>query len=320
MINQKSRILYLMKILCEQTDEDHAMSIGEIIKELAVYGFKAERKSLYSDIETLREFGIDISMYARRKYFVAQRSWQLPELRLLIDAVSASHFITQKKTVELINKLSGLSSMHHREKLVQASRLCPPCLKTTNESIYYILDAISDALANHLAVSFNYYEYSLSKQKKLRRGGQVYMTMPLGTMWSGENYYLLAYDTRDEIIKHFRVDKIANISLLMGAVPLSGLPRDFDLSKYIRQVFSMYSGISTTIRLRFKNSLIGVIIDRFGDDVLIFGHDDGTFSISATVSVGKSFYGWLFSLGDGVDILSPTWVREEISQMALKWN
>lgn len=316
--NQKLKLLYLLKILTENTDEDHAMTLSQIITALAGYGISVERKSIYSDIEALRVFGIDVVSRKTKsyEYYVASRAFELPELKLLVDAVQSSKFITHKKSRELIHKLEGLESVHNG-KLLHRQVYVANRVKTVNETIYYNIDKLHEAINSGCKISFQYFEWAVSFGttekfvKRPRKDGKLYVVSPWALSWDDENYYLVAYDDTANIIKHYRVDKMMSIQVLEEQRQGQECFKQFDMAQYSKKVFSMFGGTEEAVRLRFNNNLIGVVVDRFGKDVKITKEDEESFIITVSVEVSAQFFAWLCGFGDEVKILSPDDVIKE---------
>lgn len=314
---QKSKILYLMKIFYEQTDDEHGLTVGEIIDRLDSIGVSAERKSIYDDIETLRAFGLDIEMRKDRqfRYHLISRALELPELKLLVDSVQSSKFISHKKSMELIKKLEGFTSQHQARKLSRQVYVSNR-VKTMNESIYYNVDFIHEAISSNSKISFQYFDWSVDKEKILRHDGKVYKVSPWALTRDDENYYLIAFDSEASIIKHYRVDKMVKINVLNS--PRDGSERfeGFDLALYAKKTFGMYHGDETLVTLRCKNSMAGVIVDRFGTDPTFFKRDDGKFDVNVKVAVSPVFLSWITIFGDDIEIIAPQNVRDEIANRA----
>ncbi|MBQ9941406.1 MAG: WYL domain-containing protein [Christensenellaceae bacterium] len=310
--NQKIKILYLQQMLLEQTDEEHPLSMDKLLSQLQAMGVTAERKSIYSDIETLRQFGMDICVAKGKNggYYLASRTFELPELKLLVDSVQASKFITERKSMSLIKKLVSLGSIYEGQ-LIQRQVLVKNRIKSMNESIYYNVDAIHNGIGQGKKISFRYFEYDMRKNKRFRHGGERYCVSPFALTWDDENYYMIAYDSDAGIIKHYRVDK-------MDRIQLENLPREgkdkfaqIDMSQYTTRVFSMFTGEERQVTLRIENSLVGVVIDKFGKDVIIGRADEQHFTVSPRVVVSSKFFAWVASLGGQAVITSPRAVAEE---------
>ncbi len=315
--NQKIKILYLMKILLERTDEEHGMTLGEIAAALAEQGVEAERKTLYDDLEVLRLFGMDIEKRKDKTvhYHVISREFELPELKLLVDAVQASKFITRKKSNELIKKIEGFASRYeaqqlHRQVFV-ANRI-----KTMNESIYYTVDYIHDAIGKNVKVSFQYFDWNLDKKRQFRKEGKRYEISPWALTWDDENYYMIGFDSESEMIKHYRVDKMWQIRLSEEKRDGAEWFEHFDMGLYSKKTFGMYGGKEETVHLRCHNKLAGIMIDRFGQDVTLQRVDDTYFEMRVKVYASPLFLTWLMNFGKDVTIVSPENVRQDFVALA----
>ena len=325
---QKQKLLYLQKIMLEKTDENHGLTINEIKDELESYGIKAERKSLYDDIEILQSFGLDICTVRTNtvKYYIGNRDFQIPELKLLVDAIQSSKFITRKKSIELIEKLGHLVSENESSQLRREVYVTNR-VKTVNEHIYYNVDKIHNAISENKKISFQYFKWELDTTngnkivKTARKNGEAYRVSPWALCWDDENYYLIAYDSEAEIIKHYRVDKMERIRLLKDERDGSELYKDFNPARYAKSVFSMFGGEECEVKLLVDNNFIGVIVDRFGSDLFIVKHDEHSFTVNVNVMLSPQFYAWVFGLGGGVRILAPERAilefKDKISQFNL---
>ena len=313
----KLKILYLYKLFLEKTDEEHSISMPEIISYLNNQGIHAERKSVYGDIEALRLFGLDI--IAERDsngfaYKLGNRQFELAELKLLVDSVQSARFITEKKSNNLIKKIEGLSSTYEASKL-QRQVFVANRVKTDNESILYNIDSIHNAIADNSVITFKYYNWNVEKKQELRKNGALYEVSPWALTLFDENYYLVSFDAEDGHIKYFRVDKMLNISL-------TGSPRlgrdafeSFDIAEYTKKRFGMYDGDVTKVRLYVDNSYAGVIIDRFGRDVPMLKADEGHFFATVTVAVSNQFLGWVMSMSDSIKIVGPDSVTDRMKAL-----
>lgn len=313
--NQKLKILVVRELLESRTDEQHPMTLEEISRELAMRGIPAERKSLYDDIETLQTFGLDVHVLRGRKsgYYVGERKFELPEIKLLIDSVQSSKFITEKKTIALIKKLAGLMSVYEGQ-LIKRQVFVKNRIKSMNESIYYNVDCIHSAIAEDKQIEFRYYAYTITKEKKFRRNGKPYKASPLALSWADENYYLIAYEGESGIIKHFRVDKMDDITILEQPREGSELMKSMDMAAYTRRNFSMFGGEEKLLTLRFANHLMGVVIDTFGKDVAVTALDKERFMIRTRVAVSPQFFGWLCGLDGEAAIVSPPLAAEAFAR------
>ncbi len=312
--NQKLKLLYLLKILTEQSDEEHCMSAQALIDALAAYDIKAERKSIYDDIAQLIDFGYDIVLVKAKTgggYYLAGRDFELAELKLLVETVQASRFLTVKKSRELIAKIEKLASRSEAGQL-QRQVYVANRIKTANESIYYIVDDIHRAIQNNEQISFQYLEWNLEKELVPRKDGKIYRVSPWALTCKDENYYLIAHESESDSIKHFRVDKMGHIEILAGAARQGAELFDrFDIAAYANKTFGMYGGREEVVTLEFENRFIGVVMDRFGKEVSVRRRDAGHFSVRVQVAVSGQFFGWLTGLGVGAKITAPTEVVTE---------
>lgn len=304
--NQKIKILYLMKILLERTDEDHGLTLEEISAALAERGVEAERKTLYDDLDVLRVFGLDIEKRKGKtvRYHVVSRDFELPELKLLVDAVQSSKFITHRKSMELIKKIEGFTSRYEAVQL-QRQVTVANRVKTMNESIYYIVDDIHEAIGKNVQVTFRYFKWDANKKKQFRHDGKTYRVSPWALTWDDENYYMIGYDAESGIVKHYRVDKMAQLELTDEKRDGAEQLQRFDMAAYSKKTFGMYGGKETDVTLRCKNYLADVMIDRFGHDVTFVPDGEGWFTFRVKVYVSPLFLTWLMNFGADITILSP---------------
>ena len=312
--NQKFKLYRLAQIMLEQTDDEHYITMPEIKEELARYDITADRKSIYADLRDLEVLGIEVEGEQDGKgyhYHVVSRPFELPELKLLVDAIQSSKFITEKKTNALIRKLEKQVSRYEAMKL-QRQVFVSGRIKTMTESIYYTVDAIHNAISENRKICFQYFQWNVKKEMELRRDGAWYHISPWGLSWDDENYYLVGYDPDAGEIRHYRVDKMLHIR--MSDEPREGKEyfRKLDMADYAKKSFGMFGGKEQTVKLLVDNSLAGVIIDRFGKEVMMIPADQENFTVNVTVMVSSVFLGWVFSLGERVKILGPEEVAEKM--------
>ena len=307
--NQKRKLLVLARFLLKHSDEEHPVTLGQLQEELERWDAPAERKSIYDDMEQLRQLGLDVQ--ARRGagggWFVGQREFELAELKLLVDAVQSSRFLTQRKSNALIRKLESLASEHQARQL-QRQVYVDRRIKTMNESIFYNVDRLHGAIAANRVITFRYFEVNMAKERVYRREGSLYRVTPFGLIWDNENYYLAGWDHIREDVRHYRVDKMEGIQL----TPERGRERGgWDPEGYTRRHFGMYAGRPCQLRLCCEASLAGVFLDRFGQDIMLVPQDEDHFTVTLELVVSPPFWGWLFGLGEQVEVLSPAWAVEE---------
>lgn len=319
--NQKLKLLYLADILLSETDEDHPLTLKEIVSKLKGFDISADRKTLYQDFEVLREYGYDIISEKRGRsccYFLGERSFELPELKLLVDSVQSAKFITDKKSGALIKKLESLTSRHLAKQL-NRQVVISGRVKTMNESIYYNVDRLHEAINCDRQITFNYFQWNIKKEQELRHDGKLYKVSPWGLMWDDENYYLVAYDAEEEIIKHFRVDKMLRIAISEDKRKGKSCFKDFDLPKYTKSIFGMFGGAPERVTFEAADHMAGVMIDRFGKDLTIIPSGKDRFKASVNVLVSPQFLAWMISLGHDVRITAPANVvdmmRDEIKRL-----
>ncbi|MGN0654878.1 MAG: helix-turn-helix transcriptional regulator [Oscillospiraceae bacterium] len=314
--NQKLKLLYLAKIFYEKTDEHNHLTFAEIKDELEKYEVETERKTFYDDIRLLREFGMDIESERAKNfgYYLSSRDFELPELKILVDAVQSSKFISERKSSELISKLSSLTSEAQAKQLKR--KLYISNSAKTDKNTYYNIDAIHTAIYENRQLSFRYYEWSQSSShamKSLRRNGENYVISPFALVWDNENYYVVAYYKTRENISHFRVDKMDNVVVTDECREGIELFKDFNLAEYTKKSFGMFSGEEIEVKLKFikDNRLLGAVVDRFGSDIYISSPDSEHFAVTLKVTKSPVFWGWLFSFGSDVEIVSPKSLKQE---------
>jgi len=310
--NQKLKLLYLMQIFAKETDENHGLTMADILNRLDAEGVRAERKSIYDDISLLREFGLDIITRKTNttEYYMGGREFEYPELTLLVDAVQSSKFLTERKSKALIEKLETLTSKYeagllHKQVYV-AGRV-----KMQNESIYYNVDAIQHAIASKKKIRFKYYDYDMEKNKAARKGGDFYYASPVGLTYIDEYYYLITYYAKHDDFVNYRVDRMTNIDILDEPVDRVPPNKSFDMAEYCSRQFSMFGGEDTRVQLEFDKSLMNPIIDRFGKDVRVEKIDEDTARAYVAIDRSNVFFGWLTQFGDLIRIASPADLAQE---------
>lgn len=315
---QKLKPIYIMDYLLHNSDEQHPVTMKQIIGYLESRGIPAERKSVYSDIDALRFYGLDIVQAVNGKttgYFVGERSFELPELKLLVDSVQSSKFITHTKTGTLIKKIEKLASIHEAQ-LLQRQVFVANRIKQMNESIYYNVDEIHNGISQNKQIRFKYFMYTVEKKKAYRHDGAFYQVSPFALTWDDENYYMVAFDSESKEIRHYRVDKMDSIQVT--DVNREGLDayKALDMGVYAKKVFGMFTGTEERVTLRFDNDLVGAVLDRLGLDSMIIPDDEEHFTVSADVVVSPQFFAWVFGFGNKVQILGPTDVVERMEKQA----
>lgn len=319
---QKLKLLAIIDILENFTDENHTITTNEIISELEKREIKAERKSIYADLALLSENGYEIEKIKEGGtvgYSLLDRKFELPELKLMVDAVQASKFISEKKSNNLIAKLEAFASKYQASAM-QRQVYVTNRVKTDNESVYYNIDKINDAINDNKEISFKYYGWNIKKELELRPNGEKDSISPWALMWDDENYYMVAYDGQAKAIKHYRVDKMR--SIIIRETDREGREAfdRFDMAIYAKKVFGMFTGVEQKLKLEFDNRLIGVVMDRFGKDVIVIPEGDDKFTVNVNVNVSNNFFGWLVGLGTGAKIIEPQSVVEQFKGELSKIN
>ena len=324
--NQKLKLLYIRKFLLEQTDKDHRVTTAQIIDELTKHEIKAERKSIYDDIECLRSFGMDIKRVQKDRtysYYVANRPFELPELKLLVDSVQSAKFITKKKTNELIKKIEKLAGKFEASQL-QRQVFVAGRVKTMNDSIYRNVDHLHAAISENSQIQFHYFQWNVKKAAELRKGGAFYKVSPWALTCSDGNYYLVAYDEQEEKIKQFRVDKMLDIQMTEEKRLGREVFNEFDTAVYDKKMFGMFGGTEERVKLLCDNELANVILDRFGRDVNLIPKGEKQFTVNVDVAVSRQFVFWVMGLGDGAKIVAPesvvSLVQAEIERLQLQYK
>ena len=310
-----------MDYLLKRSDENHPVTVAQLIGELESHGISAERKSIYDDLESLREYGLDILQTGSGKnsgYYVASHEFELPELKLLVDSVQSSKFITYKKTLSLIKKIEGLTSVYDAQ-LLRRQLYVKNRIKTMNESIYYNVDELHRGIAENRKIRFHYFENTVRKERRFRRDGAWYVLSPYALSWDDENYYLVGFDSEAGIIKHFRVDKMADIQVTEEPRDGEEIYAALDMGVYARKTFGMFTGEETSVRLRFEKDLVGAVIDRLGRDVMLVPDGEDHFTVRTNVIVSPQFFAWVLGFGNKAKILEPESVvrklREHLDQV-----
>lgn len=321
--DQKKKLLYVLKILEEKTDKDHPMNTAQLIEALEKYDIYSERKSIYNDIDTLKDSGYKIAMRKARPagYYMESREFDQIELKLLVDAVQSSNFITKSKTQEIITKLKTLTNEYIATQLEQRNVNISEPLKQSNHKSFTIANNIHTAIGSNSAISFQYCDWNSKKEFLPRYDGRIYQVSPYLLTFDNGKYYMIAFDHSSNSVRNYRVDKINNITILDIRREGKDEFKNFDLPKHSVQTFGMYNGNLDTVMLQFKEKLAGVMIDRFGTKPTMrplmsgdkyFGEFDAQINIE--VAVSTQFYGWIAGLGSDVVIVGPKYVCEEYKE------
>lgn len=309
------RILLLQQYLCTLTDEEHAASVSDILQFWESHGIQAGRKSVYSDIQILIDQGVDVVCVksTQNRYFVGSRLFELPELKLLVDAVESSHFITRKKSASLIRKLVSLTSQEQAKQLNRPVYM-EGTAKQDNEAIYYAVDMIHTAIQEKRRIAFQYIEYTAEKEKVLKHDGYRYEFSPYALIWSRDYYYAVGWSEKHGKLAQFRVDRMTAVKLLVQeAIPA----QDFDPAAYVHQVFGMFGADIQRITLLCENSTMRSVVDRFGEEVQAEIVDGEHFQATVDVAPSPPFFAWVFTFGGKIRIMEPEEIAAKMREMAM---
>lgn len=312
----KLRPLYLAKILYEMTDEEHYLTTAQLIHLLdEKYGIKAHRQTIKTEIELLKQFGLEIEEVksTQNRYNLYGRTFDAPELKLLIDAVESSKFITASKSKELVQKLSTLASTSVAASLTR-NVSCEGRIKPGNERIYLIVDTINEAINSNKKISFQYFQYNVRKEQRLKHNGEPYVITPLHLVWNGDYYYMVGVYEYKQRIGSFRVDRIAKCPAILNEEGTPA-PEDFNIDEYINTSFRMFNSEHADVELICDNDVMDSIIDRFGVDVTTYANDMVSFRAVVNVAVNHVFFSWVFGFGGKVKIKAPDIVKDKYADM-----
>lgn len=317
--NQKLKLYYIIEYFKHYTDENHPVTVSEIIDYLASLGITAERKSIYRDIAAMGDLGYDvISLHDKHfTYYLAEREFETAELRMLADAVASSRFITKKKSAQLIKKLTSLTTVYDADRL-NAQIFVANRIKASNESIYYNVDAIHNAISENSQISFLYFDWDKGKKKVYRRNGERYQVSPWALVWNNENYYMVAYDDSEGEIRHYRVDRMMAIETVEVARLGKAEFKDTDTAQYTKKFFGMYDGEVVAVTLNCDEDITNAVVDMFGTDAEFTPQNDNTFNVTVELAISPVFLSWVFMFGGKVRVISPKSVNARLKEMANK--
>ena len=315
---QKQKLFRILEFLMARTDEEHGITVNEIINALSEYGIKAERKSIYDDFLTLEELGFPVGKLPGRppSYTLLERVFELAELKMLVDAVEASRFITAKKSRDIISKLEIFAGEHKSRELSRQVYV-EDRVKTGNSATIYNIDAIHAAINSNKRLTFKYFDYDGTGKRLYRHGGATYNVSPCALIWNDANYYLVAYDEEAGIVKNYRVDKMSEAAVSSQARAECDEVKKFNPADYSMRIFGMYGGREELVTMEFDESLAGVVIDRFGTDNRFIPSELG-FRTSVRVMVSPNFYAWVLGFGEKARIITPEPVRREFLEILEK--
>lgn len=315
--NQKLKLIYLLRLMEEKTDNDHGLTMSQIIAELAKQDVTAERKSIYADFSDMEKLGIEIMKEQKGRetyYHLGTRTFELAEVKLLVDAIQSSKFITRKKSRELIGKLKTLVS-EYQGGMLQRQVLIDDRVKSMNESVFYNVDEIHAAINEDRKIRFTYFKWDIHKVLVPRYGGKEFVVSPWALTWMDENYYMMAYDEWDGKMKNYRIDKMKNITITDEKRAGQKEFEEYDMARLSKSTFGMYGGPKKRVKIQLANSMCGVFLDRFGkEDISFLPLDDMHSQCSVEVNVSPQFFAWLFGLGADIRIVGPDEVVAELRE------
>lgn len=321
---QKIKLLKLYELLRQETDEQHPMTTMTIIARLEQMGISCERRTLAKDIALLNEQGYEVmcmQVSKEKGYYIEDRSFSVPELKILIDAVQASSFITDKKTAQLIDKIAHLGGSH-RADILKSNMVCFNTRKHSNEVIYYNVNFLEDAIQQQKKVGFHYFDLNEHGEKVYRRNNHYYVIEPVALVFNEDNYYIVAYSSHHDGTANYRVDRMEGVEIIDEPITEKALKLRADVSGYMEQVFKMYGGQAVKLTLRFEDKLIGVVYDKFGEDTKMIRLDENTCETTVKIQISPTFWGWIFQFGKRMQITAPQSMiaayKEQMEQ--LHWN
>ncbi len=315
--SRKIKLLKIWEILNRETDEEHPMSTPTLIARLAEIGIEVNRKVLYEDVKLLNANGYEIkhTRTSSNGYYVVDRSFDIPEIRVLMDAVQAASFITPKKTKGFVSRIAQLAG-DKKAEVMQKNTVEFHTPKSDNEKIFYSVDAIGSAIEQHRQISFLYFDYDIKRNRVYRKDKRRYVVNPLSTVFSMDNYYLMCYDDKHPNIGHYRIDRMDDVRIEETPITKSEESKQFDLSRHKRQLFGMFNGDDERVTFQAEKTLVDHIFDRFGDDVEIAYGEDNMVVFTADVKISIPFLGWCCSFGKMLKVMSPATVANQVKQYA----
>lgn len=313
---RKVKLLKLLEMLRQNTDEQHPISTSGLICSLAQMDIPCDRRTLSRDIATLSNLGYEImttTVGHEKAYYVEDRNFSIPELKILIDAVHASNFISEKKSEELINKIASLAGTH-RAEVLKRNMVCFNTRKHSNERVFYNVDVLEEAIISKRKVIFLYYDLNEKREKVYRKGGHHYVVEPIALVFNEDNYYLLVYSAKYDNTGTYRIDRMEAVELLEEPLSQKAINLRSTIADHTEQAFKMFAGPLEDVVLEFDQSLLGVIYDRFGESTQMMKTSDSKYVASVKVQVSPVFWGWLFQFSTGMAILSPTKLVDEFKK------
>ena len=318
---RKIKLLKLLELLRADSDENNPITTSQLCCRLEEMGIVCDRRTLSKDIALLNEHGyeiMDTTVGHEKGYYIEDRGFSVPELKILIDAVQASAFITEKKTKELVEKLAELGG-NHRAELLKGNMVCFNTRKHSNEQIFYNVDALEQAIEQQKKVLFRYFTLNEKGEKVYRRDGHRYVAEPVALVFNEDNYYVMTYSSRHESTATYRLDRMDAVTMIEESIGEKAVALRQEMAEYTEQVFKMYSGKLEDVVLEFKDNLVGVVFDKFGESTPMIRVGQEKCVATVKVRVSPTFWGWLFQFAGEMRILSPQWVidgyREQVEKL-----
>lgn len=322
---QRLKLLKIWEILRQETDKDHTLTTSDLLERLEAIGIKCDRRTLYADIKALNDNGYKVNCIRRmaNEYYVEKREFSLAEIHILMDAVQAATFISEEKTAQLVDKIAELAGSR-RAEAVKQNVVAFNTLKSPNEDIFAIVSIISDAIEKYRKIEFMYFDYDLSGNRVYRKEKKIYKVNPVSTIFSDDKYYLLCYDDKHGNLAHYRVDRMANVKISNEDITPSDCSEVANVQKHKKQVFGMYLGQEQEVTFEAANSLIDIVLDKFGFGTYMYRTSDETFRFSAKVQLSPVFFGWCCSFGKLLKVVAPidlsNQLRKYIENLANLYN
>ena len=317
---RKIKLLKLLELLRSDSDESNPMTTSDLCGRLEKMGIVCDRRTLSKDISLLNEHGYEImstTVGHEKGYYIDDRGFSVPELKILIDAVQASSFITEKKTRELVEKLAQLGG-NHRAELLKGNLVCFNTRKHTNEHIFYNVDALEQAVEQQKKVLFRYFTLNERGEKVYRRDGHRYVVEPVALVFNEDNYYVITYSDRYDSTVTYRVDRMDGVAVVEEPISEKAVQLRQEMAQYTEQVFKMYGGQLEDVVLEFEDTLVGVVFDKFGENTQMMRVGEKKCVATVKVRVSPTFWGWLFQFAGEMRVLSPQWVMEGYRAQAAK--
>ena len=317
---RKVKLLKLLELLRKRTDEQHPMTTSEICAAMDELGIPCDRRIIKQDVDNLNDLGYEVmvTMVGHEKaYYVEDRSFSLPELKILIDAVHASSFITEKKSEELIEKLAALAG-EHRAEVLKRNMVCFNTRKHSNEKILYTIDTLEEAILTQKKIIFLYFDLDENGQRVYRRGGHHYVVEPVALVFNEDNYYLTSYSSRHDSTSNYRVERMDAVEIIDEPCGEKAVALRDEVAAYTEQAFKMFGGQLEDVALEFDRVLIGVVYDKFGESVKMIPSGENRCIATVKVRISPVFWGWLFQFAGQMDIISPAKLKEEYRERAAK--